>query len=56
VTVIGNIDTSGASGNPPGSYIAALILPVSQEIANVGAGFITAIDYANPSYSRLMRA
>jgi hypothetical protein len=24
VTVIGNIDTSGASGNPPGSYIAAL--------------------------------
>jgi hypothetical protein len=46
VTVVGNIDVSGASGNPPGSYIAALILPVSQEIANGGAGFITAIDYA----------
>ena len=46
VTVVGNIDTSGASGRPPGSYIAALILPVSQEIANGGVGFITAIDYA----------
>ncbi|HJS85449.1 MAG TPA: hypothetical protein VJ779_08310 [Acetobacteraceae bacterium] len=46
VTVLGNIDTKGASGNPPGSYIAALILPISQEIANAGAGFITAIDYA----------
>jgi hypothetical protein len=46
VTVIGNIDARGASGNPPGSYIAALILPISQEIANVGAGFITAIDFA----------
>ena len=46
VTVVGNIDTNGASGNPPGSYIAALILPISQEIANGGAGFITAIDYA----------
>ena len=46
VTVVGNIDASGASGNPPGSYIAALILPISQEIANGGVGFITAIDYA----------
>lgn len=46
VTVVGNIDTGGASGRPPGSYIAALILPVSQEIANGGVGFITAIDYA----------
>jgi hypothetical protein len=46
VTVIGNIDTAGASGNPPGSYIVGLILPISQEIANGGAGFITAIDYA----------
>ena len=46
VTVVGNIDASGASGNPPGSYIAALILPISQEIANAGVGFITAIDYA----------
>ena len=46
VTVVGNIDTSGASGRPPGSYIAALILPISQEIANGGVGFITAIDYA----------
>jgi hypothetical protein len=46
VTVIGNIDASGASGNPPGSYIAALILPISQEIANGGVGFITAIDFA----------
>jgi hypothetical protein len=45
VTVIGNIDASGASGNPPDSYIAALILPIAQEIANVGIGFITAIDY-----------
>ena len=46
VTVAGNIDASGASGNPPGSYIAALILPIAQEIANGSAGFITAIDYA----------
>jgi hypothetical protein len=43
---VGNIDVTGASGNPAGSYIVALILPVSQEIANAGAGFITAIDYA----------
>ena len=46
VAVFGNNDASGASGNPPGSYIAALILPISQEIANAGVGFITAIDYA----------
>ncbi len=46
VTVVGNIDASGASGRPPGSYIAALILPISQEIANGGIGFITEIDYA----------
>ncbi len=46
VTVVGNIDASGASGRPPGSYIAALILPISQEIANGGVEFITEIDYA----------
>ena len=46
VTVLGNIDTTGASGSPAGSYIVALILPVSQELVNGGAGFITAIDYA----------
>lgn len=46
ITVIGNIDPAGASGNPPGSYIAALVLPAAQEIANAGVGFITAIDYA----------
>jgi hypothetical protein len=45
VTVLGNIDAAGVSGNPPGSYIVALILPVAQELANGGAGFITAIDY-----------
>jgi len=46
VTVIGNIDTAGTSGNPAGSYIVGLILPTSQELGNGGAGFITAIDYA----------
>ena len=46
VTVLGNIDTTGASGSPPGSYIVALILPVAQELAHGGVGFITAIDYA----------
>jgi hypothetical protein len=46
LTVTGNIDTSGKSGTPPGSYIAALIMPIAQEIANGGIGFITAIDYA----------
>lgn len=46
VTVVGNIDTKGSSGSPPGSYIVGLILPVSQELANGGVGFITAIDYA----------
>ncbi|MBV8402358.1 MAG: hypothetical protein JOZ17_27095 [Acetobacteraceae bacterium] len=46
VTVLGNIDAKGTGGNPPGSYVVALILPISQEIANGGAGFITAIDYA----------
>jgi hypothetical protein len=45
VTVVGNIDSSGATGNPPGSFIAALIVPISQEIANAGVGFITSIDY-----------
>jgi hypothetical protein len=43
VTVIGNIGTTGVTGNPP--FIVAMILPVSQEIANAGAGFITAIDF-----------
>jgi hypothetical protein len=46
VLVVGNIDVKGVTGNPPGSYIVALILPVSQEVANASAGFITAIDYA----------
>jgi hypothetical protein len=46
VNVVGNIDTTGASGSPAGSYIVALILPIAQELANGGAGFITAIDYA----------
>jgi hypothetical protein len=46
VTVFGNIDAKGVNGNPPGTYVVALILPVSQEIANASVGFITAIDYA----------
>jgi len=46
VTVEGNIDTKGVTRSPPGSYIVGLILPISQEIANGGAGFITAIDFA----------
>lgn len=46
VTVMGNIDAAGVSGNPPGSYIVALILPIAQELAQGGSGFITAIDYA----------
>jgi hypothetical protein len=46
VTVIGNIDVQGTTGNPPGSYIAAIIMPVAQDIANAGSGLITAIDYA----------
>ncbi len=47
VTIEGNIDTKGVTGNPPGSYIVGLILPVSQEIASAGVGFITAIDFPN---------
>ena len=46
----GNIDVKGATGNPPGSYIAGLILPVSQEIASAGSGFITAIDFARGQF------
>ena len=44
VAVIGNIDSKG-TGGPPGTFVAALILPVAQEIANGGVGFITAIDF-----------
>ena len=33
VNVVGNIDTTGASGSPAGSYIVALILPIAQELA-----------------------
>jgi hypothetical protein len=46
VLVLGNIDAKGVNGNPPGSYVVALILPVSQELFNASAGFITAIDFA----------
>jgi hypothetical protein len=43
VTVIGNIGTTGVTGSP--QFVVGLILPVAQEIANAGAGFITFIDY-----------
>ncbi len=45
VAVIGNIDSKGTGGRAPGTFVAALILPVAQEIANGGVGFITAIDF-----------
>src|SRR4029077_7074603 len=51
--VLGNIDVKGTNvnnvtglKNPPGNYIVGLILPVGQDIGNVGQGFITFIDYA----------
>jgi hypothetical protein len=44
--VSGNIDVKGATGNPPGTYIVGLILPIGQDLGNGGQGFITFIDYA----------
>ena len=46
VTVIGNVGTTGAPGSQQPDFVVGLILPVAQEIANAGAGFITFIDYA----------
>jgi hypothetical protein len=51
--VAGNIDVKGTTinnvtglKNPPGTYIVGLIVPVGQDLGNVGQGFITFIDYA----------
>ncbi len=43
--VMGNIDLKNATGNGAGAYVVGLILPIGQDLGNVGAGFITCIDY-----------
>jgi hypothetical protein len=43
--VLGNIDLKNQLGFGAGAYIVGLILPIDQDVANGGAGFITCIDY-----------
>lgn len=45
--VFGNIDVKGAAGKGVGAYIVGLILPINQDLGNLGSGFITFIDYTN---------
>lgn len=45
VIVQGNIDVKGTTGNPPGTYISGLIVPLNQDLGNGGQGFINFIDY-----------
>jgi hypothetical protein len=45
-TVLGNIDFKNSRGFGVGAYIVGLILPINQDVGNVGAGAITFIDYS----------
>ncbi len=45
--VLGNIDVRNATGHGVGAYIVGLILPINQDLGNLGQGFISFIDYAH---------
>ena len=44
--VLGNIDTKNTLGLGVGTYIVGLILPINQDLGNIGGGVITFIDYS----------
>lgn len=49
-TVLGNIDFKNSLGFGVGTYIVGLILPISQDLGNVGFGAITYIDYSKSRF------